>query len=248
MKLTTVTNVSLDGVTQGHRRIDAGTRRDAGAPDEDGSVGFDRFGWGPPLFDDVASTFIGQAFQRAHAFPFGRRTYEIFAGSWGAGMDPGNPVGEALNTRPKYVASTTLRNPQWADTTVLSGDVAAAIGELRAEPGGELQVWGSGTLIRRLLDRRLVDEIVLLTYPVVIGQGTRLFPAAGPDTGLELVDLQSTPTGPTAPARPGRPSGFRGSERSRPLNVLWTVRAVMALHRSRPPWAARTSPSTLRMD
>jgi len=197
MKLTTVTNVSLDGVTQGHRRIDTGTRREARAPDEEGSVGFERFGWGPPLLDDEASTFISQAFRRADAFMFGRRTYEIFAGSWGAGMDPGNPVGEALNTRPKYVASTTLRAPQWADTTVLSGDVAAAIGELRAEPGGELQVWGSGTLIRWLLDHRLVDEIVLLTYPVVVGQGTRLFPATGPDIGLELVDLRSTPKGLT---------------------------------------------------
>ncbi|TCN44362.1 dihydrofolate reductase [Kribbella orskensis] len=197
MKLTTITNVSLDGVTQGHRRIDAGTRSGPGAPDEDGSVGFERFGWGPPLLDDEASRFIGQAFQRADAFLFGRRTYEIFAGSWGAGMDPGNPVGEALNTRPKYVVSTTLTDPQWAGTTVLSGDVAAAVGELRAVPGGEVQVWGSGTLIRWLLDHRLVDEIVLLTYPVIVGQGTRLFPATGPDTGLELVDLQSTPKGLT---------------------------------------------------
>ncbi|GAB2963428.1 dihydrofolate reductase family protein [Streptomyces pseudoechinosporeus] len=202
MKLTTVTNVSVDGVTQGHRRIEAGTRREAGAPDEDGSGGFERFGWAPPLLDDDASAFISLAFQRADAFLFGRRTYEIFAGSWGAGMDPGNPVGEALNTRPKYVASTTLTDPQWADTTVLSGDVAGAVGELRAEPGGELQVWGSGTLIRwlldqRLVDHRLVDEIVLLTYPVVVGQGTRLFPATGPDIGLELVDLRSTPKGLT---------------------------------------------------
>ena len=110
-------------------------------------------------------------------------------------MDPGNPVGEALNTRPKYVASTTLTNARWAGTTVLSGDVAAAIRDLRAEPRGELQVWGSGTLIRWLLDHRLVDEIVLLTYPVIVGQATRLFPATGPDLGLELVDLQSTPKG-----------------------------------------------------
>jgi len=195
MKLTTVTNVSLDGVTQGHRRIDAGTRREARAPDEDGSGGFDRFGWAPPLLDDKASTFISQAFQRADAFLFGRRTYEIFASSWGAGMDPGNPVGEALNTKPKYVASTTLTDPQWAETTVVSSDVAAAVRELKAKPGGELQVWGSGTLIRWLLDNRLVDEIVLLTYPVVVGQGTRLFADTGPDIGLELVDLQSTPKG-----------------------------------------------------
>ena len=197
MKLTTITNVSLDGVTQGHRRIDAGTGRHAGAPDKDGSRGFERFGWAPPLLDDEASRFISQAFQRADAFLFGRRTYEFFAGSWGSGMDPGNPVGEALNTRPKYVASTTLTDPQWANTTVLSGDVAAAIGELKAKPGGELQVHGSGVLTRWLLDHRLVDEIILLTYPVVVGQGTRLFPAAGPDIGLELVDLQSTPKGLT---------------------------------------------------
>jgi dihydrofolate reductase len=197
MRLTTVTNVSLDGVTQGHRRIDVGTRPEAGAPYEGGSGEFERFGWGPPLLDDQASTFISQTFQRADAFLFGRRTYEIFAGSWGAGMDPGNPVGEALNTRPKYVASTTLTDPQWAHTTVLSGDVAAAVGELRAEPGGELQVWGSGTLIRWLLDHRLVDEMVLLTYPVIVGQGTRLFADTGPDVGLELVDLRSTPKGLT---------------------------------------------------
>jgi dihydrofolate reductase len=154
MKLTTVTNVSVDGVTQGHRQIDG----------EEASGGFERFGWGPPLLDDQASTYISQAVQRADAFLLGRRTYEIFAGSWGAGMDPGNPVGEALNTRPKYVASTSLTNPRWANTTVLSGDLAAAIGELRAAPGGELQVWGSGTLIRWLLQHRLVDEMVLQTY------------------------------------------------------------------------------------
>jgi len=195
MRLTTVTNVSLDGVTQGHRRIDAGSRREAGASDEDRRRGFERIGWAPPLLDDEASAFIGQTFQRAEAFLFGRRTYEIFAGSWGAGMDPGNPVAEALNTRPKYVASTTLTDPQWPGTTVLSRDVAAAVGELRAGPGGELQVWGSGTLIRWLLDHRLVDQIVLLTYPVVVGQGTRLFPTTGPDIGLELHDLRSTPKG-----------------------------------------------------
>ena len=197
MKLTTVTNVSLDGVTQGHRRIDVRTRGDDGGPEEADSGGFERFGWGPPLLDDEASTFISQTFQRADAFLLGRRTYEIFAGSWGAGMDPGNPIGEALNTRPKYVVSTTLRDPPWAGTTVLPGDVAAAVGELRTEPGGELQVWGSGTLIRWLLDHRLVDQIVLLTYPVVVGQGTRLFAATGPDIGLELIDLKSTPQGLT---------------------------------------------------
>jgi dihydrofolate reductase len=142
---------------------------------------------------------------------FGRRTYEIFARSWGTGSwgaDQGdNPISVALNTRPKYVASSTLVNAPWADTTVLSGDVAAAIGELKAKPEGELQVHGSGKLARWLFDNQLVDEIILLTYPVVVGQGTRLFPDTGPDTALDLVDSQSTPGGVTIQAyRPaGRP-------------------------------------------
>jgi dihydrofolate reductase len=109
--------------------------------------------------------------------------------------DAGNPIAAALNARPEYVASTTLTDPQWADTTVLSADVAAAVGELKVKPGGELQVHGSGNLVRWLLDNQLVDEITLLTYPVVVGQGTRLFPATGADTALELVDSRSTAKG-----------------------------------------------------
>ena len=187
MKLTTTTNVSVDGVMQG-----------LGGPDEDRRGGFERGGWQRPpgpLFDDEAAAFLAEVYQRGDAFLFGRRTYEIFAGYWGVMADSGNPIAATLNTRPKFVASTTLTNPRWADTTVLSGDVAAAIGELKAKPGGELQVHGSGNLVRWLLDNHLVDEITLLTYPVVVGQGTRLFPATGPDTALELVDSQSTPKG-----------------------------------------------------
>jgi len=104
-------------------------------------------------------------------------------------------IGGALNSKLKYVASTTLTDPEWAETTVVTGDVAAAIGELKAKPAGELQVHGSGSLVRWLLDNQLVDEITLLTYPVVLGQGTRLFPDIGPDTALELVDSRSTPSG-----------------------------------------------------
>ena len=199
MKLTTVTHVSVDGVMQG-----------LGGADEDRG-GFERGGWALPLFDDEAEAFVGEIFQRAHAFLFGRRTYEIFARSWGSGSwgtDHGNnPISTALNSRPKYVASTTLTDPQWADTTVLSGDVAAAIGELKAMRDGELQVHGSGNLVRFLLDYNLVDEITLLTYPVVVGQGTRLFPDTGPDTALELIESRSTAHGVTIQVyRPaGRP-------------------------------------------
>jgi len=197
MRLTTVTHVSLDGVMQG-----------LGGPDEDRRGGFERGGWAPPLFHDEAFTFLSQVFQRANAFLLGRRTYEIFAGSWGTWEDPGDsPIWTALNTKPKYVASTTLRDPQWADTSVLSGDVAAAIGELKAKPAGELQVHGSGKLVRWLFDNHLVDEIVLLTYPVVIGQGTRLFPDRGPDAALDLLDSRATPSGVTIQVY--RPTGRR---------------------------------------
>src|SRR5438046_6025112 len=150
-----------------------------------------------PLFDDEAAAFLYEVYQRAGAFLFGRRTYEIFAGYWGVMADSGNPIAAALNTRPKYVASTTLTDPQWADTTVLSGDVAAAIGDLKANPAGELQAHGSGNLVRWLFDHELVDEITLLTCPLVVGQGTRLFPDTGPDTALDLVDSRATAGGVT---------------------------------------------------
>ena len=185
MKLTTITNVSVDGVMQG-----------LGGQDEDRRGGFTRGGWALPLFDDEAETYLSQIYERASAFLFGRRTYEIFAASWGTGAwgsEAGqNPISLALNTKPKYVVSTTLANPTWAETNVLTGDVAAAIRELKARPGGELQVHGSGNLVRWLFDQGLVDEITLLTYPVVVGQGTRLFPQSGPDSALALVESRAT--------------------------------------------------------
>jgi dihydrofolate reductase len=196
VKLTTITNVTVDGVMQG-----------LGGPDEDRRGGFERGGWAGPLFDSEAATFLDDVYQRADAFLFGRWTYDVFAGYWGVMDDSRSAIASALNARPKYVASNTLTDPPWADTTVLSGDLAAAVGELKAKPGGELQVHGGGNLIRWLLDHDLVDEITLLVYPVVLGQGTRLFPDAGPDRALELVDSRSTPKGITIQVyRPtGRP-------------------------------------------
>lgn len=193
MKLTTITHVSVDGVMQG-----------LGEPDEDRRGGFTRGGWALPLFDDEGAARVSEIFQRAEAFLFGRWTYELFAGYWGIMTDPDNPIASALNTRPKYVASSTLTDPSWAGTTVLSGEVAAAIGELKANSEGELQVHGSGTLVRWLFDSQLVDEIILLTYPVVIGQGTRLFPHTGPDVALDLVESRATSKGVTIQVyRPG---------------------------------------------
>ena len=194
MKLTTNTQVSVDGVFQAN-----------GGRNEEFDPGMERGGWARPIFDDEALAYVGDFYQRADAFLFGRRTYELFAGYWG--VRSGDPISDALNTKPKYVASTTLTDPEWADTTVLSGDVAAAIGELKAKPGGELQVHGSGALVRWLLDNDLVDEITLLVCPVIVGEGTRLFPESGPDTALELVESRTYPKGITTQVyRPaGRP-------------------------------------------
>src|SRR5256884_4571663 len=195
MRLTTTAQVSVDGVMQG-----------PGGPEEDERGRFERGGWAH--FDDEASTVVDEIYQRADAFLFGRRTFEIFAGSWGSWADPGDsPIWMALNTLPKYVASTTLTDPRWANTTVLSGEVAAAVRELKAKPGCELQVQGSVALFRWLLDNQLVDEITLFTFPVVVGQGTRLFPDAGPDIALDPGDSRATPKGVTIQVyRPaGRP-------------------------------------------
>jgi dihydrofolate reductase len=186
MKLITNTQISVDGVVQAN-----------GGAVENGSLVLKRGGWARPLFDSESLTFVEDMYQRADAFLFGRRTYDLFAGYWGV-MQPGSGlIADALNTRPKYVASTSLTDPQWADTTVLSGDLAAAIRELKASPGGELQVHGSGTLTRWLLANDLVDEIDLLIVPVVVGQGMRLFPDNGPDMALDLVESRAFPKGIT---------------------------------------------------
>src|SRR5437870_9386703 len=195
MKLTTTTQVSVDGVMQA-----------PGGPEEDERGVFERGGWAH--FDHEAGTVMDEIYQRADAFLFGRRTYEHFADTWGTWDDPGgSPIWTALNTKPKYVASTILTDPRWKSTTVLASSLVTAVRELKAKPGRELQVHGSGALFRWLLDNDLVDQMTLFTFPVVVGQGTRLFPATGPDTALEVVDSRVTPKGVTIQVyRPaGRP-------------------------------------------
>jgi dihydrofolate reductase len=193
-----MTQITVDGVLQGN----------GGATREDSKSGFARGGWAMGMFDDETLAFITQTYESADAFLFGRKTYEVFAASWGeiAEMRT-HPIGVALNKAPKYLASTTLTDPQWAETTVLSGDLVNAIGELKAKPGAELQVHGSGELIRWLLEHELVDEMILLIVPVVLGQGTRLFPDDGPDIALDLVESRADSKGVTIQVyRPaGRP-------------------------------------------
>ena len=186
MRLTTITQVSLDGVMQ--------------APGVNLAEGDDsmseRRGWAH--FDEEAGSVMNEVFQRAGAFLFGRRTFDHFASTWGAWEDPGDsPIWTALHTLPKYVVTTSTIDPGWEGTTVLTGDIGRAIRELKAKPGGELQVHGSGALVRWLRGNDLVDEMTLFTFPVVVGQGTRLFPATGPEAALELVTSQVTPSGVT---------------------------------------------------
>lgn len=197
MKLTTTTWVSVDGVMQG-----------LGDADEDRRGGFERGGWAMPLADSAVEAALNEVYAGADAFLFGRWTFEVFAGSWGTIPEmKDSAVGRALNSKPKYVASSTLTDPQWADTTVISGDLSAAVGELREKPGGCLLVPGGGTLIRWLLANDLVDELTVFLAPVIVGQGTRLFPETGPDTALELLESKVMANGVTFQAyRPnGRP-------------------------------------------
>ncbi|GLW90382.1 dihydrofolate reductase family protein [Actinokineospora globicatena] len=196
MKLTVTMQISVDGVMQAN-----------GGRNEELDPGFERGGWARPLFGGESAKFVGDLIQRADAFLLGRRTYELFAGYWGT-MPPGSgPIADALNERPKYAASNTLTESLWADTTILSGDLESAIRALRANGTGELQVHGSGVLVRWLLERDLIDEMTLLVVPVVVGEGTRLFPASGRDIALDLVDTRVFPNGIVAHVyRPnGRP-------------------------------------------
>jgi len=184
MQLTITTFLSVDGVMQG-----------PGSPDEDRSDGFDRGGWLVPLFDEPTGQFITEVFDKADAFLLGRRTYEIFAGYWPKVTDATDPVATRLNGLPKYVVSHRLRSADWHNSTIVKGDVAAEVAKLKELPGRELQVHGSGTLARTLLENDLVDEWRLLVFPVIVGAGRRLFPDMGVATGLRLVDSRTTPSG-----------------------------------------------------
>jgi dihydrofolate reductase len=194
MKLTVTTFLSVDGVMQG-----------PGGPDEDRSDGFERGGWLVPHFDDDMGQFINEVFDQADAFLLGRRTYDIFAAFWPNVTDANDPVASRLNTLPKYVASRTMTTADWANTTVLQDDLAAAVSELKSRPGRELQVHGSGALVRSLHENDLVDEYRLLTFPVIVGAGRRLFPDSGVATGLELT--RSSTTGKGATIHVYRPTG-----------------------------------------
>jgi dihydrofolate reductase len=184
MKLTATMMVSLDGVYQG-----------PGGPDEDRRNGFERGGWIAAHADAEMGPFLISMFERADALLLGRRTWEIWEPYWPNHDD--NPFGHLINILPKYVPSTTLKDPAWQNTHVLDGDVEAAIRELKAKEGNELQLHGSGDLLRWLLERDLVDELNLRLYPVIVGDGMRLFPETGQTHDMTLVESTSLPAGVT---------------------------------------------------
>jgi dihydrofolate reductase len=199
MRLTLHTFVTLDGVMQA-----------PGGPDEDPDGQFAHGGWSFPYGDQDFGTTMTGWFGNADAFLLGRKTYEIFSNYWPHVTDPGDPIASALNTLPKYVASTTLSSVDWRGSTLLGGDVAAKVAKLKERPGNELQVHGSGGLAQTLIEADLIDEYRLLTFPVRLGAGKRLFRDGAPAAALRLVDATTTSTGvivaryvPDGPARYG---------------------------------------------
>lgn len=182
-KLTVSEFVSLDGVMQA-----------PGGADEDTEGGFRQGGWQMAYFDDVAGERIGASMAQTGAFLFGRKTYEIFASYWPTQPDD-NPFAKILNGLPKYVASTTLGEPlAWQNSTLLQGDVAKAVAELKEGEGGNIVVLGSGGLVQTLYENDLVDEYALMIHPIVLGSGKKLFRDV-PKKPLKLADSVTTSTG-----------------------------------------------------
>jgi dihydrofolate reductase len=186
MKLTVTTFQTLDGVMQA-----------PGGPQEDPSGGFEHGGWLVPHFDAETGAFMEETFAPAEAFLLGRFTYETFAAHWPKVDAPDDPVATKLNALPKHVATRTLRQEDldWAGSSLLGDDVPARVAELKSQPGGELQVHGSAGLVQTLLRHGLVDELRVLTFPVVLGTGKRLFGEGAVPAAMRLTESRTTSAG-----------------------------------------------------
>jgi len=181
--ISVVNNLTLDGVMQA-----------PGGADEDTRGGFSHGGWAHAYQDPVLGEYLASRMTGDGAMLFGRRTYEQFASFWPHQTD-GNPFTEVLNRTTKYVVSSTLADPTWANTVVVAGDPTVAVAELKRSVDGTLTILGSGVLCRSLMAAGLIDEYVLTIHPLVLGEGTRLFPDSGSTFGLELVESVPTTTG-----------------------------------------------------
>ncbi len=184
MRLTATTFVTVDGVLQS-----------PGAPQEDPRNGFDLGGWLPPYFDDEIGQYMNDVFDQADAFLLGRFTYEAMAGYWPSVTDPAIKVGVALNSLPKHVVTSTLTDLTWNNSRPLTGDIGKQVAALKEAPGRELQVHGSGALVHFLAGHGLIDAYRVITFPVVLGRGQRLFADGIPPVALRLTDSQTTGRG-----------------------------------------------------
>jgi dihydrofolate reductase len=186
MNIILIDFLSLDGVAQA-----------PGGPEEDTDGGFAHGGWSAPYFDvDVMGPIISEGLQEAEGLLFGRRTWQGMAGAWPERA--GDPFADRMNAIPKYVASRTLIQDDltWDNSTLLAADDAiAAVGELRARDGGPLNVWGSTSLARQLVEHDLVDEYRLMIEPILLGGGKRVLPEDGRARPLELVSATTAGTG-----------------------------------------------------
>src|ERR671910_898238 len=182
MRVVVINQLTLDGVMQA-----------PGRPDEDTRGGFELGGWAGPNVDDVVNAALGARMPQSGGLLLGRRSDADKRGFWNT---QDSPFKDILNSAPKYVASRTLSEPlRWPNSTLLHADVAAAVAQLRQQPGKDLNVMGSGELIQTLMRHDLIDEYLLLIHPLVLGAGRRLFVHGGPPASLRLVDSTASTTG-----------------------------------------------------
>jgi dihydrofolate reductase len=185
-KLSVAEHLSVDGIMQA-----------PGGPDEDREGGFKYGGWTTNYSDDRVGDIIMRWMQKMGGLLLGRKTYDIWASYWPnvKPSDAGADIAELFNRLPKYVASRTLDKASWNNTTILQGDVCDAVAQLKRRDGSEIQMWGSGELVRTLLKADLVDELLVLQYPVILGSGKRLFQGNELPVSLKVVESFHSPTG-----------------------------------------------------
>jgi len=180
-KIIAITQVTLDGVMQG-----------PGGPEEDPRNGFTHGGWAMPFVDDAVGQAIDETIAEEFDMLLGRRTYEIFAAYW---PNQGGRIAKAFNKATKYVVTRTLDHLNWKKSQRIGGDVVDEVRRLKASDGPALHIWGSSELLQTLIAAELVDEYRIWVFPLVLGEGKRLFENGVPPRGLSLVATRSTPRG-----------------------------------------------------